>query len=64
MVVVQTHVQSRVIIVRVMQTQRSFLQLLPLVGERMFGLVELEALPGESAAAPDALALLREQQHT
>ena len=55
---VRTHIQGPVLVVRVLQAECMLLELLPLVGQGVLRLVELEALPRESTAALDALPFL------
>ena len=55
---VHTHIQGPVLVIRVLQAERVLLELLPLVGQGVLRLVELEALPREAAAALDALPFL------
>lgn len=55
----QTHIECSVLIVRVLQPESSFLQLLPLVGQCMFCFIKLEAFSRETAAAFNGFTLLQ-----
>lgn len=56
-----THIQGSVLIIGVLQSQCSFLQLLSLVGQSMFRLIKLKAFTGEPTAALNDLTLLHGQ---